>query len=44
MSDNDVKVYIAANEYAERRHYTTTVGRGMELELFPWWVFNQLKK
>ncbi len=35
MLDEDVKRYIAANEMALRRHYTTT-GCGAELEFFPW--------
>ncbi len=38
MSQEDVKRYITANEFAQRRHYTTAGGRGMELEFFPWLV------
>ncbi len=38
MSQEDVKRYIAANEFAQRRHYTTTVGQGAELEVWPWFV------
>ncbi len=36
MSEEEVKHYIAANEFAQRRHHTTTAGRGAELEIFPW--------
>ncbi len=38
MSEEHVKAYIAADEVAERRHFTPTVGAGTELELFPWYI------
>ncbi len=36
LSEEDVKLYTTAHHIALQRHYTTTIGWGTELEIFPW--------